>query len=86
VTDAKTLIRETTSRAVEPRPTRAVPRRRLPIGAEPQREGGVHFRLWAPRCRKIAVEIEGLPAFALEPEGDGYFSGWLREARPGMRY
>src|SRR5438132_170393 len=64
----------------------AVPRRRLPIGAEPLREGGVDFRLWAPSCREIALEIEGLPAFALKREPDGYFSGWLRDARPGMRY
>ena len=86
MTEANTLIRETGVQASGPRMTEAVPRRRLPVGAEPQRQGGVHFRLWAPRCREIAVEIEELPAFALEPEGDGYFSGWLREARPGMRY
>jgi maltooligosyltrehalose trehalohydrolase len=86
VTEAKTLIRETGVQAAGPQVTDAVPRRRLPIGAEPQPGGGVHFRLWAPRCREIAVEIEGLPAFAMEPAGDGYFSGWLREARPGMRY
>ncbi len=64
VTEAKTLIRETGVQAAGPRMTNTVPQRRLPVGAEPQREG----------------------AFALEPEGDGYFSGWLREARPGMRY
>ena len=36
------------------------PVRRLPIGAEPQPYGGVHFRVWAPRCRAAAVEVEGL--------------------------
>ena len=58
MTDAKTLIRETPARAVEPRTMGAVPRRRLPIGAEPLREEGVDFRLWAPSCREIALEIE----------------------------
>src|ERR1044071_5781441 len=43
----------------------AAAKRRLPIGAEPQSQGGVHFRLWAPRCRDIAVEIEGLPSTPL---------------------
>jgi maltooligosyltrehalose trehalohydrolase len=38
----------------------AGPVRRLPIGAEPLSDGGVHFRVWAPRCREVAVEIEGL--------------------------
>ena len=86
MTDAQTLIRETGVQASGPRMTEAAAQRRLPVGAEPQRQGGVHFRLWAPRCREIAVEIEELSGFRLEPEGDGYFSGWLREARPGMRY
>jgi maltooligosyltrehalose trehalohydrolase len=40
--------------------TTAAPVRRLPIGAEPQPEGGVHFRVWAPRCREVTLEIEGL--------------------------
>ena len=38
----------------------AAPIRRLPIGAEPQLGGGVHLRVWAPRCREVVVEIEGL--------------------------
>ncbi len=61
-------------------------KRRLPVGAEPQPRGGVHFRLWAPRCREIAVEIEGLPALALATESGGYCSVYAGDARPGMRY
>jgi maltooligosyltrehalose trehalohydrolase len=60
--------------------------RRLPIGAEPQPEGGVHFRVWAPACLDISVELEDLTPVALAPEPQGYFSGLVREARPGMRY
>ena len=64
----------------------ATPVRRLPIGAEPQSDGGVHFRVWAPRCREVAVEIEGLESAALQSETDGYFSLWSLPARAGMRY
>ena len=66
-------------------PTTA-PGRRLPIGAEPQPGAGVHFRVWAPRCREVIVEIEGLEPAALQSEPDGYFSLWSQPARVGMRY
>ena len=32
---------------------------RLPVGAEILPEGGVRFRVWAPRCRAVEVVIEG---------------------------
>ena len=60
--------------------------RRLPIGAEPQPSGGVHFRVWAPACRDMSVEVEGMPSVALAPEPQGYFSVLVRDAQPGMRY
>src|SRR5262249_1337623 len=66
--------------------TAIAPRRRLPIGAEAPPEGGVHFRVWAPRCRELSVEIEGLPPTPLSHDSDGYFSGHIGAARPGMRY
>ncbi len=66
--------------------TAAAPVRRLPIGAEPQPGGGVHFRVWAPRCREVTLEIEGLEAAALQCGADGYFSLWSLPARAGMRY
>jgi maltooligosyltrehalose trehalohydrolase len=64
----------------------ASPPRRLPVGAEVQPGGGVHFRIWAPRCRGIEVDIEGLGPMALDPEPGGYFSGLVPQARAEMRY
>jgi maltooligosyltrehalose trehalohydrolase len=60
--------------------------RHLPVGAEPQPEGGVHFRVWAPRVREIAIEIEGSSPIALQAEADGYYSGLVADARTGMCY
>ena len=71
---------------IHPLSTEVAPARHVPIGAEPQSGGGVHFRVWAPRCREIVVEIEGLEPAALQSEPDGYFSLWSVPARVGMRY
>ncbi len=65
-------------------------KRRLPIGAEPV-DGGAHFRVWAPRSRKAAVELsspnhKGTKIISLEPEGDGYFSALVPDARAKMLY
>ena len=64
--------------------------RRLPVGAEPLPGGGVHFRVWAPRVREVAVELQGATGGArplpLEAEEGGYYSGFVAAARPGMRY
>src|SRR5687768_11844305 len=60
--------------------------RRFPIGAEPTPEGGAHFRVWAPRRRRVEVVIEGGGSTELAPEGDGYFSGRVRDAVAGTRY
>ena len=62
------------------------PVRRLPVGAEPQPGGGVHFRIWAPRCAEVVVEIEGHEPAALESESGGYFSLLSLPAQTGMRY
>ena len=57
------------------------PARRLPIGADVQPGGGVHFRIWAPNCEKLDVvfesenEADALEPLELVPEGNGYFSG-----------
>ena len=64
------------------------PVRRLPIGSEPQPDGGVNFRVWAPRCREIVLEFEAAsegPA-SLQPEPNGYFSLTVPTAKAGMRY
>jgi maltooligosyltrehalose trehalohydrolase len=59
--------------------------RRLPQGAEVLDEG-VHFRVWAPQRSRIEVVLDGAGIFALQREADGYFSGLVHDARPGMRY
>jgi maltooligosyltrehalose trehalohydrolase len=62
--------------------------RRLPVGADVWPGGGVHFRVWAPRHRAVAVEFvdpEG-EALPLAPEGNGYFSGNAPAAGAGTRY
>ena len=56
---------------------------------------GVHFRVWASRRHQVEVELEGGPghhpgaesiSVALEPAGDGYFSGLVPEASAGTLY
>jgi maltooligosyltrehalose trehalohydrolase len=70
--------------------------RRYPIGAEPTKDGKVHFRVWAPKAKRLEVAIEGewengrgsetSPRFAeLEPEPTGYFSGSI-DAKAGALY
>jgi maltooligosyltrehalose trehalohydrolase len=60
--------------------------RRLPIGAEAQPAGGVHFRVWAPAAKGVAVEIEDGPSRTLSAEPSGYFSGHVGEIGAGARY
>lgn len=71
------------------------PERRLPVGAEVQSGGGVHFRVWAPRRRKVAVQIEngaeaernGKPLLhPLKPENNGYYTGFVADSGPGTLY
>lgn len=60
--------------------------RRLPIGAEPG-PGGVAFRVWAPRRRRVAVVIEGgAGPVTLTAEPGGYFSGRVPGTASGTRY
>jgi maltooligosyltrehalose trehalohydrolase len=59
--------------------------RRLPIGAE-LTDGGVHFRVWAPRRTRIDVVVEDAREMALDREPNGYFSGFAEFANEGMRY
>ena len=63
----------------------AMAKRRLPIGAEVIPGQGVHFRVWAPRSKSVAVEFEG-HLEQLEREPKGYFSGLVKDARPGLLY
>jgi maltooligosyltrehalose trehalohydrolase len=55
--------------------------RRLPIGAELSSDGtSVHFRVWAPRARRVDVVWEAGTSIELTAERGGYFSG----AAPGQ--
>ena len=69
--------------------------RRLPIGAEVQPEGGVHFRVWAPRRQRVQVVLEppldgtgevGARSVDLERGEHGYFAGLVPDAGAGTHY
>jgi maltooligosyltrehalose trehalohydrolase len=62
----------------------AIGSRRLPIGAEPQRDGTVLLRVWAPDHERVAVVMDGV-ASAMTREADGHFSV-ATAGRPGSRY
>ncbi len=63
--------------------------RRLPIGAEPV-GGGVHFRVFAPKRRRVAVvlvdSIERERESELQREPTGHFSGFVPGLAAGARY
>jgi maltooligosyltrehalose trehalohydrolase len=60
--------------------------RRYPAGAEISPEGGVHFRVWAPARRTVAVVFGDGRGIGLTPEGDGYFSGHVPDSKAGALY
>ncbi|HTQ40362.1 MAG TPA: malto-oligosyltrehalose trehalohydrolase [Pirellulales bacterium] len=67
--------------------------RRLPIGAECLPQGGVHFRVWAPKPRQVQLVLmpndspgAGAQHFPMHAEGEGYFSLACDQAKPGMLY
>ena len=57
-------------------------RRRLPVGVE-LKDGGVHFRGWAPQSRRVAVLLDDGGEFALTAEAEGYWSRFTETARTG---
>ena len=61
--------------------------RRLPIGAEISGAGGVHFRVWAPRARRVELVLDNEAGVVrLEPESDGYHAGMAEAATADARY
>lgn len=64
--------------------------RRLPVGADLQRDGGVHFRVWAPRAVAVDVVLDAgagdRRTIALEREADGYHAGLVAGAGAGSLY
>jgi maltooligosyltrehalose trehalohydrolase len=59
--------------------------RRLPIGAEPSADGTTNFRVWAPKCRRVAVVVENGATIELKSQPGGYFAG-SGLATAGARY
>jgi len=59
----------------------------LDLGATIVAEG-VRFRVWAPKCQRVEVVIEGERAtlFPLSVEEDGYFSGTVPHLSAGALY
>jgi maltooligosyltrehalose trehalohydrolase len=60
--------------------------RRLPVGAELCGKEGVHFRVWAPRRKRVDVVLDGSRSHPLAVESHGYFSGLVESARAGSLY
>ncbi len=83
----------------QPRRQPSVPARHAPIGAEPGR-GGTHFRVWAPAHQRLdlvllepsaadvpdALVVPRRQTIPLDPEADGYFSGFVPGAAAGDLY
>src|SRR5262245_421998 len=63
-----------------------MPERRFPIGAEILPQGGVGFRVWAPKRRRVEVVVEDGGATELRREETGYFSGVVEAARRDSLY
>src|SRR5262245_21388179 len=67
------------------------PQRRMPIGAEWDRQRGVSFRVWAPKCRRVRLHVIGSDGsqpdcYDMRPEGDGYYSTTVAACKPAARY
>ncbi len=62
----------------------------MPPGAQVLPDGGVRFRLWAPHCDRVTLDIanQGEPArnWPMVPMGQGWHELLLRQARAGARY
>jgi maltooligosyltrehalose trehalohydrolase len=65
-------------------------KRRLPVGAEVIQEGGVHFRVWAPKHKSVSIVLnpgsESETSHSLAAEHEGYFAGHVERATAGMLY
>lgn len=68
------------------------PVRKLPVGAELQAHGGVHFRVWAPASKKVSVvfgfaeDLADANEIPMEEEQSGYWSRLVPEAGEGSHY
>jgi maltooligosyltrehalose trehalohydrolase len=60
-------------------------KRCMPIGAEPQPDGGVHFRVWAPKAEKVILYVDGANV-PMQKDADGYAALFVALAKAGSRY
>jgi maltooligosyltrehalose trehalohydrolase len=64
--------------------------RRLPVGAEVQPDGSVHFRVWAPRPTDVRLVIQDNVGrdneIPLERDGSGYFAAVVAAPGAGRNY
>ena len=62
--------------------------RRLTVGAELQKRGGAHVRVWAPACGSVDLVVAGVRdrLLPMEREADGHFNVVDPDARAGGRY
>src|SRR5918993_2444268 len=65
--------------------------RRLTVGAEVQKGGGAHVRVWAPAVQRMDLVIPATgdrtdKVLPMDREGDGHFSTFDPDARAGGRY
>ena len=64
-----------------------IPKRNAIAAQTVVRGEGVRFRVWAPKCAKVEVVLEGQgSAVILRPEEGGYFAGHSESARAGWLY
>ena len=57
------------------------------LGANIINYASAHFRVWAPERTRVQVVFDDdRKPIPLNPEGDGYFSGFADNAGPGTRY
>ena len=57
-----------------------------PLGARPRSDGGVEFRVWAPRPKRVAMRFGRRREHPLEPVGYGIWEGVVGDASPGDDY
>ena len=57
------------------------------LGATSLKDGQVRFRVWAPRCQTVEIEIvsPGVARIPLDPAEGGYFTG-ITKGGAGLRY
>ena len=49
-------------------------------------DGGIRFRLWAPKEERIALVVDGRDPVAMAPQEDGFFEIFVNGLSAGARY